>query len=76
MEGGNGLCGEGGEAAANELNFLRVMKELCPKSLSSERTVGQKHHVVRRPLGRGPGLRDRTHTHTDGRLARTTVKDG
>ena len=52
MEGGNCLCGEGGEAAANELNSLRVMRGLCPKSLSAARPVGHPHHAVRRPLGR------------------------
>lgn len=37
-------------------------ERLCQKSLSAARPVGQPHHAVRRPLRRGPGLRDRTNT--------------
>lgn len=51
------------ETAANKPNFLRGMKRLCQRSLSPERPAGRHHGMVRRCLGRSPGLTDGTHTH-------------
>lgn len=58
MEDERGLCGDRGEAATNKLNFLRGMKRLCQRCLSSEQPAGHQHRMVRRCLGRSPGLRD------------------
>lgn len=53
----------GRETAANKPNSLRGMKRLCQRSLSPERPAGRHHGMVRRCLGRSPGLTDGTHTH-------------